>query len=686
MVSEGKTPQAAWRKPSGVAQRNKPVQKKPATQSTSDSKVALSKSGEGEPSRVQIGSEGSGEASEPSLLLTDGQNEVPPDQSSQNEAENFQSITVEQNKALAAERGSKPKPAPASRPLPGSFRGRIVQSKVQSFRATSHQSEKRDRVDMTSNPDLTELKNEARGRLLKPRLKKATGIENVQPNRRTASATTTPNKPRILATATETKAPRNQRPLLTNTTVKTKPAVQLFTGNVKRPPPASKHSTAQRGSALSRSPSKGSPAKPARKAVGAHKPMKCKESAEEKRAWLPLWREQKESKKPTVPLQNSNPPEDSVKPFWTTILEEENQNKFGNQINNYLSNCLKQINEGCSENEATLTLNSFVENLPMAKKFARYWICLAKLEQRKGSIHDIIGIYEEAIKSGAQPAEELRNTLADILGNISSLQKNLGTEKPKGEVAQETTEPETESTTHAANSTEVQAPPADDPESLPAEEGENLAVEAYVLEEDTVDPPTGEQKPPVEEEEEEEDQGADPTADEVKQLIKQETEPGSDEGNRCLEEEANTAVNPFAKADGEEKVCKAETKEYDEDDEIEEIEDVSMLKTLERQISNEVENRGSAIKFNIKNTPILQNVKNMLQLENSNSGIKDLKFLTPVRRSHRIEKVAFQFPIMLQDHDPCVSSLEDLLEMGESTAYVVRANSALPHCSYPPTE
>ncbi|XP_038016078.1 cytoskeleton-associated protein 2-like isoform X2 [Motacilla alba alba] len=70
----------------------------------------------------------------------------------------------------------------------------------------------------------------------------------------------------------------------------------------------------------------------------------------------------------------------------------------------------------------------------------------------------------------------------------------------------------------------------------------------------------------------------------------------------------------------------------------------------------------------------------------------ELKFLTPVRRSLRIEKVGSYYPEMLKDHDPVVSSLSEILDAEEETRFFFRKNKALPEVeeleglsSYPPT-
>lgn len=59
-------------------------------------------------------------------------------------------------------------------------------------------------------------------------------------------------------------------------------------------------------------------------------------------------------------------------------------------------------------------------------------------------------------------------------------------------------------------------------------------------------------------------------------------------------------------------------------------------------------------------------------------SIKDLKFLTPVRRSCRIQHRSSQMPTMLADHDPCVSSLAELVKLDDDpNAYIYRKNPAL---------
>ncbi|KAM9386142.1 uncharacterized protein KZ484_007697 isoform 1-T2 [Pholidichthys leucotaenia] len=97
----------------------------------------------------------------------------------------------------------------------------------------------------------------------------------------------------------------------------------------------------------------------------------------------------------------------------------------------------------------------------------------------------------------------------------------------------------------------------------------------------------------------------------------------------------------------------------------------------------------SMIKYSVTTTPYLQSVKKTIEGEvatsasGRKSNIKDLKFLTPVRRSCRIQRNSSHLPKMLVDPDPCVSSLDELVKLDDDpNAYIYRKNPALlPHQS-----
>ncbi|XP_069826066.1 cytoskeleton-associated protein 2 [Dendropsophus ebraccatus] len=88
----------------------------------------------------------------------------------------------------------------------------------------------------------------------------------------------------------------------------------------------------------------------------------------------------------------------------------------------------------------------------------------------------------------------------------------------------------------------------------------------------------------------------------------------------------------------------------------------------------------SVIRFNIRTTPHLEKIKK-LQMNEGESSVKSYKFLTPVRRSSRLEHNSHRLPDMLKDHDPCVSGIDQLGDLEEAetctNAYIFRKNSAL---------
>lgn len=130
-----------------------------------------------------------------------------------------------------------------------------------------------------------------------------------------------------------------------------------------------------------------------------------------------------------------------------------------------------------------------------------------------------------------------------------------------------------------------------------------------------------------------------------------------------------------------------EQKEEASDDEEEtedETEDEAVQSKVEDVMESTPQQSASVVKYNVKTTPYLQSVRKTIEGEASTSvskrksNIKDLKFLTPVRRSCRIERKSSHLPTMLLDHDPCVTSLAELVKLDDDpNAYIYRKNPAL---------
>ncbi|XP_049502821.1 cytoskeleton-associated protein 2 isoform X1 [Panthera uncia] len=312
-----------------------------------------------------------------------------------------------------------------------------------------------------------------------------------------------------------------------------------------------------------------------------------KETAEERKARLSEWKAGKRKVLKRPPSSGVTQPEpegqheNPVGSFWTTMVEEDEQRLFTEKVNKTFSECLNLISEGCPKEEILVILNDLIKNIPDAKKLVKYWICLARIEPLTSPIENIITIYEKAILAGAQPIEEMRHTIADILTMKSQ-------EKVKY--------------------------------------GENIeeacATKEYIHEVST------------------EDRGV-----------------NLESGKPEMEKKTRNVV--------------FQDDEKEQDDKTKDsTNDVKTPST---------ETRGSClIKYNVSTTPYLQSVKKKIQFDNTDSTFKELKFLTPVRRSRRIQEKTSKLPDMLKDHYPCVSSLEQLTELGgETDAFVCRPNSAL---------
>ncbi|XP_061558526.1 cytoskeleton-associated protein 2 [Phycodurus eques] len=154
-----------------------------------------------------------------------------------------------------------------------------------------------------------------------------------------------------------------------------------------------------------------------------------------------------------------------------------------------------------------------------------------------------------------------------------------------------------------------------------------------------------------------------------------EQEEGPMENERVKDLFKNENVKELLKNDNggsEQGVQMDEKVQCDGDDNIADMEGVSQM------------GHAFVIKYSVKTTPYLQSVKKTIESEvqtsaaRRKSNIKDLKFLTPVRRSRRIERHSSCLPPTLLDHDPCVSSLAELVKLDDDlNAYVYRKNSAL---------
>ncbi|NWI48362.1 CKP2L protein, partial [Picathartes gymnocephalus] len=251
----------------------------------------------------------------------------------------------------------------------------------------------------------------------------------------------------------------------------------------------------------------------------------------------------------------------AVKPSCRKLKAKEKQENPEQHCQakiNILTECLKLIEEGVHEE----ALSAVLSLVPQPEKFAKFWICQAKLLAQSGPF-DVLQLYREAVSTGAEPVEELRETALNILKDaIQKLEGNLSFVGLTGAWA--------------------------DGGSLllPAEKQHREKAEEAIHWEPTM-PCPGERPP--------------------------------------------TAWTPGL-------VGRPLT---------------SLPPSVKLQVTSA--SRGRTIPEG-----------------------PELKFLTPVRRSLRIERAGSCYPEMLKGHDPVVSSLSEILDAEEETCFFFRKNMALP--------
>ncbi|XP_074073309.1 cytoskeleton-associated protein 2 [Macrotis lagotis] len=533
-------------------------------------------------------------------------------------------------KQLVAEKLKQDATLP-KKPVLGSYRGRVVQSKVNSFRKPSDVTDESSLISKTTATTVNKIRPQSvRSTEVTVKDDRATSVTISTKSGGTASSQNktafqpssknqvdaVQNKDKITAktsinVTTRREPPKKRLPL-------SKPALPNIKTNlisgIKENEASSKYRTSVAATvhvseskpALTFSSKFREDSKTADKRrytlakapLNMGKSILTKESTEERRARLIEWQNDKRRviKKPPVsslaaPLKMELPEEKPIESFWTTIAEEDEQILFTDKVNKIFSEYLNLINKGCPREEVLLTLEELIVKIPDAKKLVKYWICLARLEPITSPIENIISIYEKAILAGAQPMEEMRHTFADILTMKSQVTTSSG-----------------------ENVNEV----------CSAKEEVNKVCDE-IINQDKIDVDDSSAV------ENSESKDTDHKSSNVKlQVSEREQEDKTEDSN-----------------------CNVETPEK--------------------------ETRGSfVIKYNVSTTPYLQSVKKKMNFDENSSSFKDLKFLTPVRRSRRLQQKICKLPDMLKDHYPCVSSLEQLAELGnETSAYICRPNIAL---------
>ncbi|KAI5613020.1 cytoskeleton-associated protein 2-like [Silurus asotus] len=135
---------------------------------------------------------------------------------------------------------------------------------------------------------------------------------------------------------------------------------------------------------------------------------------EERLRKLKEWREAKgiTYKRPPMPVQPTRRQTTTVPPqgYWSTMEQEDEVQGFVCAVDQSLNDCIKLLQQGCPVDQ----VRDVLSRVPMAQKFAKYWICQVRLLEQEGNF-DVLPTFEEAVRIVREPVDELRSVVFEIL-------------------------------------------------------------------------------------------------------------------------------------------------------------------------------------------------------------------------------------------------------------------------------
>uniref|UniRef100_A0AAQ4Q1F4 Cytoskeleton associated protein 2-like n=1 Tax=Gasterosteus aculeatus aculeatus TaxID=481459 RepID=A0AAQ4Q1F4_GASAC len=100
-----------------------------------------------------------------------------------------------------------------------------------------------------------------------------------------------------------------------------------------------------------------------------------------------------------------------AEPFWGSMSEEDEARSLIGAVDRSLADCIKLLEEGFPTDQVREVLSRLP---PVSRKFAKYWICRARLMERDGHL-DVLPVFEEAVGVVLEPLDELRTVVFQIL-------------------------------------------------------------------------------------------------------------------------------------------------------------------------------------------------------------------------------------------------------------------------------
>ncbi|NXF40853.1 CKAP2 protein, partial [Nyctibius bracteatus] len=557
----------------------------------------------------------------------------------------FLQIKSIKEKQLIAEKQNSSVSLP-KKPVLGTYRGKVIQSKINSFRKAPKSEGEKSSLPDKKLPSATKPAASSLSTSSCSVIPKTTKVTNYPNSVKANSDLPFQSKPSDEAAINAQSSLKKRQPI--SALVPKKVTVQRMIGGRGPQPPNAASNNSDRRVLVKKSADfcedtrPEAPAKPISVVPGIksgqdsktnsnRKGVLPKESAGERRTRLGEWKASrgKMMKRPPIsvllrPQSKSEEQEFSSCDSLEHVLHSE-------KVNKTLAECLQLTKQSCQGDEVRTMLEDLTQSAPGAKKLAKYWICCMRLEQM-GPLEKLIAVYEEAILAGAMPKDELRHTLIDTMKHTESLFKS---EDGKETVIE----------AHSSEVVEV----SKEPNSSVAQVQEAFKV--------------------LGSDDDQKAESDDKKAETTSEVINKEE---MDLDLKPREEILPKKNKKHKTKERTKKKKKCETEEQNEDG----VKDIAQAVN-----SPEKENDTSYVmRYNPSTTPYLESVK--MSHEANDSSAKDLKIVTPLRYSQRIREKMCKLSDTVKDQDPCVSSFEQLRELElEATASIHNQSSALKETS-----
>ncbi|NXE77662.1 CKAP2 protein, partial [Cochlearius cochlearius] len=525
------------------------------------------------------------------------------------------------------------------KPVLGTYRGKVIQSKINSFRkAPKSEGEKcsfpdKKLLPLATKPAASSLST-SRCSVVQKTIKVTKYPTSVKPN----GALPFQSKPSDKAVNSQSSLKKRQP---TSVVPKKAPVHKMTGGRGLQTPKAASKNSDRRALGVKKCADiceDARPEAPAKaisvpgtksgqdfKTNGNRKSVLPKESAEERRARLDLWRTSRGKVMRRPPISVLLGPQSKSKQQDFSSGDSSEHVLHSEKVNKTLTECLQLTEQGCQGDEVRAMLEDLTQSLPGAKKLAKYWICCMRLEQM-GPLEKLIAVYEEAILAGAMPKDELRHTLIDTMKNTESLFKS----EDAGTVVE----------AHLSEVVEVSKEPN------PSVEHVQEAFKDLCSEDDK------------------KAESDDKKAETSSEVIKKE-EMDLDLKQREVILPKKNKKHKTKERTKKKRTCK--TEEQNEDG----------VKDIAQEVNSPEKNDTSCLmRYNPSTTPYLESVKKHHEADDASA--KDLTAVTPLRYSQRIREKMCKLSDAVKDQDPCVSSSEQLGELeSKATAPIDKHSNVL---------